>query len=438
MMKKIILILISLMLLITSCGKESTPSWQEQYDLGMKYLSEEKYEEAIVAFTVAIEIDPKQAIVYLNRGQAYLLMEETDENIAFAITDYEQVIALDETIVEAYLQLGEIYIDLGNYDDASLILENGYESTNNEVILKRLVSVKEMSVDMDESMGEKSYQRIYSNDIYEEYLANLEICMSGENFDNPNEIEDLSLFFEFFSMNEFSYEEQEEWYDSTAQMYKIPGVLVRNTLQKHMDFENIVLEDYFDNRQESDIRYYDSVEDFYCTKYFGGFGGEHEGYETVECTVVETGIVEAIGSYERYNGETYVIKVLVKEEPNDVLKLISFNEERIWSENTIVDATSGPLTLSGTLTKETGTHPNGDEFTGYMLILDNPIPHLQVEDWDGYVSVIDDVEKIQITMDDRNILESSIGKHVTVEGTASYALTAWYLEGLYLKAYSLK
>lgn len=47
--------------LLTGCGSGTGGStWQDQYDLGMLYLSEGNYEEAIIAFTAAIEIDPKR------------------------------------------------------------------------------------------------------------------------------------------------------------------------------------------------------------------------------------------------------------------------------------------------------------------------------------------------------------------------------------------
>lgn len=36
-------------------GTDTTLTWQEQYDLGLRYLSEGNYEEAIIAFTAAIE-----------------------------------------------------------------------------------------------------------------------------------------------------------------------------------------------------------------------------------------------------------------------------------------------------------------------------------------------------------------------------------------------
>lgn len=48
------------------------PTWQEQYDLGVRYLSDGDYEGAILAFTAAIEIDPKRAESYLGVADVYL------------------------------------------------------------------------------------------------------------------------------------------------------------------------------------------------------------------------------------------------------------------------------------------------------------------------------------------------------------------------------
>ena len=45
--------------------------WQEYYDSGQKYLSQEKYDEAITVFTNAIEINDKKPMVYVGRGDAY-------------------------------------------------------------------------------------------------------------------------------------------------------------------------------------------------------------------------------------------------------------------------------------------------------------------------------------------------------------------------------
>lgn len=72
-------LLIALLMTLTSCGSDETDRWQEQYDLGLQYLSEENYEEAILAFRAAIEIDPKRAEAYLSLADAYIATGEYDE-----------------------------------------------------------------------------------------------------------------------------------------------------------------------------------------------------------------------------------------------------------------------------------------------------------------------------------------------------------------------
>ena len=71
---------------LCACGQKAeisapadTPTWQEQYDLGIRYLSEGNYEEAIIAFTAAIEIDPKRADTYLGLADVYAAMGNTEQ-----------------------------------------------------------------------------------------------------------------------------------------------------------------------------------------------------------------------------------------------------------------------------------------------------------------------------------------------------------------------
>lgn len=79
-MKKIICVFLSMILVLSSCS-QSVSAWQEQYDLGMRYLSEGNYEEAIIAFTAAIEIDPKRADAYLQLAEVYMRTNETENAI---------------------------------------------------------------------------------------------------------------------------------------------------------------------------------------------------------------------------------------------------------------------------------------------------------------------------------------------------------------------
>lgn len=77
-----------LILSLSACGSKSSPAessplpWQEQYDLGVRYLSEGNYEEAIIAFTAAIEIDPKQSTAYLSLAEVYTAQGDVEQAIA--------------------------------------------------------------------------------------------------------------------------------------------------------------------------------------------------------------------------------------------------------------------------------------------------------------------------------------------------------------------
>lgn len=146
-MKKIAnyLFILAILAGITACGNnadtQSGPdvlTWQEQYDLGIHYLSEGNYEEAIIAFTAAIEIEPKRAEAYVGRGNAYVLSGETEENLTAAQVDYEMAINLDETLEVAYLGLADVYIRRGEYEKAQEVLERGINTVRDTKTLEEL------------------------------------------------------------------------------------------------------------------------------------------------------------------------------------------------------------------------------------------------------------------------------------------------------------
>lgn len=88
-MKRLLYLLVLGCLLLTSCAPKMNTtssvenlSWQDQYDLGVRYLSDGNYEEAIIAFTTAIEIDPKQSDAYRKAAEAYEGLGDIDSAIA--------------------------------------------------------------------------------------------------------------------------------------------------------------------------------------------------------------------------------------------------------------------------------------------------------------------------------------------------------------------
>ena len=87
---------------------DSAPTWQEQYDLGMRYLTEGNYSEAVIAFTKAIEIDPKQSSLYTGRGDAYLAWAQNESDLDAAqryydaaLKDYESAQGLGDSTAAA-------------------------------------------------------------------------------------------------------------------------------------------------------------------------------------------------------------------------------------------------------------------------------------------------------------------------------------------------
>ena len=93
-MKRIAALLLTAILLLSlaACGGKGT--WQEQYDLGMRYLNEGNYQEAVIAFEAAIKIDPKRPEAYLGRGQAYLAQGEYE----LAERDFTKALELDSSL----------------------------------------------------------------------------------------------------------------------------------------------------------------------------------------------------------------------------------------------------------------------------------------------------------------------------------------------------
>lgn len=146
-MKRNLAVLLMVVFLV-SCNL-SNRTWQEQYDLGVRYLSEGNYEEAIIAFTAAIEIDPKQAPAYVGRGDAYIGLGETEENLTAAKADYEKAIELDELFAEAYLGLADAYVALGDSESAVDILRQGAEIIGDDALFQ--IRINELTAATEQS-----------------------------------------------------------------------------------------------------------------------------------------------------------------------------------------------------------------------------------------------------------------------------------------------
>jgi len=100
----LIIVTVVIIVIAVSASGDSKAKTKEKMDLGMKYLSELNYEQAIVAFNEAIEIDPKN--------------------------------------VDAYIRLAEVYVLTDNYDKAEETLEKAEKETGSDLVREKKEEVK--------------------------------------------------------------------------------------------------------------------------------------------------------------------------------------------------------------------------------------------------------------------------------------------------------
>ena len=140
-MKKIISLILSLVMMLsfTACGTKAEATWQEHYDIGIKYVNEAKYEEAILSFTKALEIDPKQAPVYIALAEVYVQQEnytaaaETLDKAIAEIGRTDELTAAKDKIPSGTDYPGAVREDRHDLDDGRYFI-NYYDEEGNCIL----------------------------------------------------------------------------------------------------------------------------------------------------------------------------------------------------------------------------------------------------------------------------------------------------------------
>lgn len=128
-------------LVILLSGFWQSQEVRKQIDTGDRYLQEMDYDQAIVAYSAAIEIDEKNVDTRLSlakaqKGKLTELMEKdqpTDELFLQAEDNLEYLISLDETLSTGYLELADLYLMDGNVEKAKETLQDGQAKTGDAV-----------------------------------------------------------------------------------------------------------------------------------------------------------------------------------------------------------------------------------------------------------------------------------------------------------------
>ena len=106
-----------------------------QLELGNKYLEEQKYEEAVVAFEQAIEIDDRCMQAYAGGIEAYLNTDDKEGMEEFYNSALDVIVELEDDFIEENMDdIVDIYLYAGDvYDDpekVAVILEKAIEVTD--------------------------------------------------------------------------------------------------------------------------------------------------------------------------------------------------------------------------------------------------------------------------------------------------------------------
>mgnify|MGYP002627223697 CR=1 FL=1 len=143
-MRKRIWLLILSIVLLSSC---SSNKFDTAFNSGLKYLNEGDYAQAIVFFTEAISIEPKNTEAYIQRATTYVYNHEYEN----AVEDFIEVKSIDESAYDenAILDLFNSVLekDVESIEEVyTLLIDN--EIANNEA-LKDASVFKEVSKKKD-------------------------------------------------------------------------------------------------------------------------------------------------------------------------------------------------------------------------------------------------------------------------------------------------
>ena len=105
----IVAVAIVVCFIIITKSNSLTGRYQRQLELGLHYLEELEYEQAIAAFEKAIDIEPKNVDAYMGLADVYLAMDDVEKAIEILQLGYEKT--EDDIFTNRIAELNTIYKD---------------------------------------------------------------------------------------------------------------------------------------------------------------------------------------------------------------------------------------------------------------------------------------------------------------------------------------
>ena len=170
-----ILMVVFIAILLAGCAKSTAAQLKEQLELGQNYLLEMNYEEAVVAFSKAIELDPKSWEAYEGLTNVYIAQEQYDkayEVLSQAEENIPRQAGLEELRVEIAQRTSENSAEDVSADEAATALPESTENAEAEALLTEWLD----NGDWDSIYEELSFEE------NQEYFLDLEepMIVTGE------------------------------------------------------------------------------------------------------------------------------------------------------------------------------------------------------------------------------------------------------------------
>lgn len=99
---------------LTACNRDPAVRKQKYLESGNKYFSQKRYDEAVIEYRNALQVDPQFAEAYYRLGLSFLQMGQWVP----AGQSFSRAIATDPEHLDARVHLGNILLGVGQYADA--------------------------------------------------------------------------------------------------------------------------------------------------------------------------------------------------------------------------------------------------------------------------------------------------------------------------------
>ena len=135
-MKKRVFFIATMILVAVSVFGQSA---RKSYKAGMEFVDNLKYDDAVVQFTAAINLEPSNPDYYYARGQAYLMVTKYEE----AKADFEKSLVFAPKNVDAMINLGAVCNKMGKYEEALKYLNHAakLDKRNTKVYPEKVITL---------------------------------------------------------------------------------------------------------------------------------------------------------------------------------------------------------------------------------------------------------------------------------------------------------